>query len=474
MSSLPPTEMTLPTRGGLWGWFRPDPPAAVRVTNPDEVAAGYRRGQMKVLVWATLGYALFYFVRKNLSIAMPVMGKELGIGKDQLGLFLTLHGLIYGASKFANGFIGDRANARTFMATGLLLSALANIVFGFSSAVIVFGIVWMLNGWFQGMGFPPCARLLTHWFPPKQLATKMAIWNSSHSIGAMTIVVMCGYLAGYSWRLCFFVPAAMAIVCAVVLFLTLPDTPAAVGLPDVAGTRLADDHRPTDDLTDDAQSPEAFRSFVGRHVFGNPHIWILSLANFFVYTMRYAVFDWGPTLLEETRGIKLSTAGWMLGAFEASGVIGGLAAGWVTDKFFGGRGARVSVFWMFGCVGAILLLWRYPGKSVAPYTVILCLAGFFIYGPQALIGISVANLATKRAAATAIGLTGVFGYASTVLSGWGLGLLVQKYGWDRGFLAMFVVGILGTITFIVAWNAKAHGYATDDEPPKRGFEVIRT
>jgi OPA family glycerol-3-phosphate transporter-like MFS transporter/OPA family sugar phosphate sensor protein UhpC-like MFS transporter len=466
--------MIVSQRGGLRGWFRPDPPAAVRVTDAAEVAAGYRRGQMKVLVWATLGYALFYFVRKNLSIAMPVMGKELGIGKDQLGLFLTLHGVIYGVSKFANGFLGDRANARTFLATGLLLSALANVVFGMSSAVIVFGIVWMLNGWFQGMGFPPCARLLTHWFPPKQLATKMSIWNSSHSIGAMTVVVMCGYLAVYSWRLCFFVPAAMAIVCAVVMFFTLPDTPASVGLPDVEGTRLADDRRPTDDVTDDTQSSAAFRSFIRMHVFGNPHIWILSIANFFVYTMRYALLDWGPTLLGETRGIKVSTAGWMIGAFEGSGVLGGLAAGWITDKLFGGRGARTSVLWMFGCMGAILLLWRYPGKSAGAYTVILCMAGFFIYGPQALVGIAVANLATKRAAATAVGLTGVFGYASTVLSGWGLGLLVQRYGWDRGFLAIFVIAILGTVTFALAWTAKAHGYAPDIDPPRRGFEVIKT
>jgi OPA family glycerol-3-phosphate transporter-like MFS transporter/OPA family sugar phosphate sensor protein UhpC-like MFS transporter len=467
-------EMTIAgRRGGLWGLFKPDPPALVRVTDPAEVAAGYRRGQMKVLVWATLGYALFYFVRKNLSVAMPVMGKELGIGKDQLGLFLTLHGVIYGASKFANGFIGDRANARTFLATGLLLSALANVVFGLSSAVIVFGVVWMVNGVFQGMGFPPCARLLTHWFKPKELATKMSIWNSSHSIGAMTVVVMCGYLATYSWRLCFFVPAGLAMACALVMYLTLPDTPTSVGLPDIEGTRVADDQRPTDDLTDDTQSAAAFRSFLRTHVFGNPHIWILSLANFFVYTLRYAVLDWGPTLLLETRGVKLSTATWMVGAFEGSGVVGALMAGYVTDRWFRGRGARVSVIWMVACMGAILLLWRYPGKSVMAYAGIMCLAGFFIYGPQALIGISVANLATKRAAATAVGLTGVFGYASTVLSGWGLGLLVQKYGWDRGFLAMFVVAIMGTITFVVAWNAKAHGYAEEGEMPRRGFEVIK-
>ena len=407
--------------------FEPAPAVPITQTDPAALQASYGRWRWRVLFWSILGYAIFYFVRSNLPIAMPEIEKSLCISKSQLGLFLTLNGVLYGISKLANGFFGDRCNARSFMVVGLLGSAALNLIFGFSSTVAVFVVVWMLNGWFQGMGFPPCARLLTHWFPPKQLATKMSIWNSSHSIGAMTVLVMCGYLAGYSWRLCFFVPAAMAIVCAVVMFLTLPDTPASVGLPDVDGTRLADDRRPTDDVTDDTQSSEAFRSFVRRHVFGNPHIWILSIANFFVYTMRYALLDWGPTLLGETRGIKISTAAWMMGAFEGSGVLGGLAAGWLTDRLFGGRGARTSVLWMFGCIGAILLLWRYPGKSAGAYTVILCMAGFFIYGPQALVGIAVANLATKRAAATAVGLTGVFGYASTVLSGWGLGRISWGY-----------------------------------------------
>ena len=471
MPSSPTSQAPLVTRFGLLAWFRPDPPAAVKITDAHEVERGYRRGQIQVLLWATIGYALFYFVRKNLSMAMPVMGKQLGIGKQELGLFLTLHGVIYGVSKFANGFLGDRANARTFMATGLILSAMTNVVFGLSSTALIFGIVWMFNGWFQGMGFPPCARLLTHWFPPKRLATQMSVWNTSHSIGAGCIVVLCGYLVGYSWRLCFLVPAVLAIVGALMMFLTLPDTPASVGLPDVEGTEsAAGDHRPTDDVTDLTQTPDSFRSFIRRHVFGNPYIWIIAIANFFVYTVRYSVLDWGPTLLHEAKGIKLSNTGWMVAAFELSGIVGMLFSGWITDRLFGGRGARTCVFSMLGCIGSVLLLWLYPGKSVAAYTGILCLAGFFIYCPQALVGIAVANLATKRAAATAVGLTGVFGYASTILSGWGLGLVVEKYGWDRGFLAMAVVTVLGTLAFVLAWGAKAHGYA--QEVARGGFEVI--
>jgi OPA family glycerol-3-phosphate transporter-like MFS transporter/OPA family sugar phosphate sensor protein UhpC-like MFS transporter len=155
----------------------------------------------------------------------------------------------------------------------------------------------------------------------------------------------------------------------------------------------------------------------------------------------------------------------MVATFEVAGVVGMLFSGWLTDRVFGGRGARTCLFSMVGTIGAMLLLWKFPGQSALAYTVILCMAGFFIYGPQALVGIAVANLATKRAAATAVGLTGIFGYASTVLSGWGLGLLVHRYGWDRGFMAMLVVAVIGTLCFALAWPARAHGYA-DAAPPE--------
>ena len=107
------------------------------------------------MIATIIGYATFYFVRKNLSIAMPVMEKSLGVTKADLGLFLTLHGVLYGVSKFVNGFFGDRCHVRTFMVTGLVLSAIVNVFFGLSSAVVALGIFWMINGWFQGMGFPP-------------------------------------------------------------------------------------------------------------------------------------------------------------------------------------------------------------------------------------------------------------------------------------------------------------------------------
>src|SRR5437016_14262583 len=268
------------------------PAAAITIESHDAgtVAGKYRYWQKRSLFTLIIGYATFYFVRGNLPFAMPLMEHNLGIQKQQLGLFLTLYGLLYGVSKFANGFLGDRANARAFMAFGMGSSALMNVFFGFSSAVVTLGLIWMANGWFQGMGFPPCARLLAHWFPPKQLASRMSIWNISHSIGGGLIVILCGYLVVVSWRLAFFVPAAIAFVCVIFIWLTLPDTPPSVGLPEVEGTQS---HSETH------ESGAEFKDLVIKHVFLNHYIWIVSLANFFVYIIRYAVLDWGPTLLTE-------------------------------------------------------------------------------------------------------------------------------------------------------------------------------
>ncbi len=439
---------------GLLALFAPPPPVPPIQGSSDEVRSLFKSWQMRILLSTMLGYILFYFVRKNLSLAMPAMGKDLGITKADLGLFLTLHGIIYGLSRFINGALADRTNARMLMTAGLALCALMNFGFGLSSTVLALGVFWMLNGWVQGMGFPPCARLMTHWFEPRELATKQSIWNASHSIGAGLVAILCGYLVMIHWRLCFHVPALLALGGCVVLWLTLRDTPPSIGLPEVPGTEGS---APVD------SSGSEHRAFLKKAVFGNRFIWLLALANFFVYVVRFGVLDWGPTFLSEAKQVELKTAGWMMAAFEISGVTGMLIAGFATDRLCGGRGARTCVFYMVGAGLAMLALWRLDTPSLTANTVLLCLAGFFIYGPQALVGIAVANLATKRGAATAAGFTGIFAYASTIFTGWGMGLLVDRHGWNAGLMSIVAASVLGTLFFLAAWGSRAHGYAESKE-----------
>ena len=443
----------------------------------------FKYWQTRTIVATMIGYALFYFVRKNFSLAMPGLEADLGISKTSLGIFLTLNGVIYGLSRFVNGILADRMNARWYMAIGLGLCALANFAFGFgedvsywitgehdgsqftNTMILFMGVMWVINGLLQGTGFPPCARLLTHWIPPTELATKMSVWNTSHSVGAGLVVILCGYIMGNlgvgpdhtgAWKWCFWIPSAIAFAGAIGLVVFLRDTPSSVGLPELEGTE-SKEKKP-------APKGAEHRAFLMKHVFRNPLIWILGFANFFVYIVRFSVLDWGPSLLSQSKGVSMSHAGWLVAMFEIAGILGMLFAGWATDKWLKGRAHRTCVFCMAGSALFVFLFWQLPAD--APIWLLfatLCAAGFCIYGPQALIGIAAANQATKRAAATANGLTGLFGYASTLVSGVGLGFVAQHYGWNWAYVGIIGMAVVGMLVFLLMWGARADGYEAETE-----------
>lgn len=442
--------------------FAPPPDAPPLEGSPEEVRSTYKSWRGRQLFLTFWAYAIFYFVRKNFSVAMPLLEEELKITKTDLGKFLTAHSILYGISKFANGYVADRSNARTFLAFGLMASAMLNFGFGFVNTVSAMGILWCLNGWFQGMGFPPCARVLSHWFAPSERGTMWGIWNASHMVGAAVILVWAGYLGkNYGYKAIFFAPAAVAVLMSLAILVFLRDTPGSVGLPEIEeyfGIEAQEQQDTTKEPeTDPAPTPEQaddeFKHFLRRRVFGNPYVWLICLANFCVYTVRYGFLDWAPTFLSQVKGYQLDHAGWMTAGFELAGLVGSLLAGIITDRFFRSKRAPICVAYMIGTAVSIVALWKLPAGSFTSDAIVLLAVGFMVYGPQFLVGVMTADIVTKRAAATAIGLTGLFGYGSSVLYGYGLGKLVDSYGWDAGFMMLAGIAVLGAGFFALCWNA---------------------
>ena len=345
----------------------------------------FKYWQWRTIIGTMIGYAIFYFVRKNFSFAIPGLTAEYGISKTTFGVIMTLVGLIYGVSKFVNGVLADRTNGRWHMVTGLSVCSVINFIFGcgaiicawitgqtygttfIHTLVVLFGVLLILNNMFQGCGFPPCNRLITHWVPPKELATKMSIWNASHSIGAFIIAILCGYLMGHTgtdmtgdpemrqrvventasitekmdaasaeayvtnalqhvgaWQWTFWVPAAIAVLGVIFIIVTLRDTPKSVGLPELEGTKTQ---------LDEHDSSEEFKAFLRKKVFLNPMIWGLAVADFFVYIVRFAVLDWG-------RGVWTYHNTWYWGS--ASGELDGVPFGWNIGYGFGNTEAATE------------------------------------------------------------------------------------------------------------------------------------
>ena len=315
----------------------------------------YRYWEWRTIIVLSVGYALFYFVRKNLGMAIPAMEAELGISKTQLGIFLTLHSLIYGFSRFVNGLLVDRFSKKKIMSLGLLLTCIVNLVICFSpklngmlnlldaegkatlGLVYLIGSLWVLNGYLQGMGVPPCFSLLARWIKPSELATKQSVWNVSHTFGAGIVVALCGFILnhfGYSaWYLCFAVPALIALVGVPVLWFGLKDDPTEVGLPPVEKmdrtiASSCNEYNPLDNL-----EGGRYKKIVKKMVFGNPFIWIIAISNFCVYVIRLTILDWGASFLTETKGMDIAQAGGLLATTEiVGGTLGMLLAGWLSDN----------------------------------------------------------------------------------------------------------------------------------------------
>ncbi|MCB1174361.1 MAG: MFS transporter [Leptospiraceae bacterium] len=424
------------------------PPRRSQITFEESLKFTYDYWRSRTLYSMLLGYAAFYFVRKNIAIANPVMREELGISATAFGVVLTGHSIIYGLSKFFSGILADRSNARYFMAIGLFLSAVMNYFFGLSSSLLFFGTFWMLNGLFQGSGVPPCSRMLTAWFSKKESGTYWGIWNASHQVGGAGISLLAGYLitAEYGWRATFYIPATLAVIVSLLLVLLLRDRPTSLGLPPIE--EFKKDGTAPPDLRSGSQADQINTfSILRSEVLNKPIIWIVSLANIFIYIVRIGFLDWGTTYLNES-GLEESSWGIIIAIFEITGLAGALAAGALSDRMTARRG-MVAVASMALLTICLLLFWHFPTSDPWQAAFFFGLIGLFVYGPQLLVAV-IAAQAAPRAAGTAVGLTGLAGYLGSSLCSILTGVFLDNFGIDSVVLFYLASAIIGTLLFVVS------------------------
>ncbi len=435
----------------FFGKFKALRPAETLITDEEEIQSTYRYWRIRTLYSCFIGYVVFYFCRVNISMAIPAMETDLGYSKTKLGLIVSALQIMYGIGKFCNGILADRSNPRYFMAFGLFLSAIVNIVFGLNASLLVLMVLWGMNGWFQSMGFPPGARLLSHWYSPSEYGRIWGIYGCSHQVGTAAIMVIGGYVVSFGWQYVFILPAMLAVLIALFLFNRLKDVPETMGLPPVEKyTGDVKDEKKLEEL--ETQPP--VRETLFKYVLNNKYIWFIGLGNLFLYIARYGIITWVPSFLTETKGITIEKVGWNLFLFEILGILGMLSAGWISDKISKARRGPVMAIYMFILSFGIFWFWNTPGSNPVVFTFALAVCGFLVYGPLMLVSVAVAGFAGKKSAASASGFTGLLGYTGATLSGFGIGYVSDIYGIKTGFSLLIASGILSAFFFALTWKVK--------------------
>ncbi len=440
------------------GFLKPPPP---REPLPEGQAdATYRRLRLQVFIGIFVGYAGYYLVRKNFTLAMPYL-IELGYSKTDLGLALSGVSIAYGLSKFFMGNVSDRSNARTFMALGLLCSSAVMIFMGTmpiatSSVTIMFGLL-LLNGWFQGMGWPPSGRVMVHWFSQNERGTKMAVWNVAHNVGGGMVgpIAILAMAMFADWHAILYLHGIFALVVAMLVLLLVRDTPQAEGLCTIEKHR--NDYPKAYEYSEKYEKELSAKAIFFEYVLNNKFLWTIAIANAFVYFVRYGVLDWAPTYLNEVKHFSFEQSGWAYAFYEFAGIPGTLICGWLSDKVFNGRRAPVSILFLALTLVCVLTYWWNPPGNPKLDIAMLIGIGFFIYGPVMLIGVQALDLAPKKAAGTAAGFTGLFGYVGGAVSAnIVIGMVVDAAGWDAGLSLVAGACVLAMVLISFTWRAESH------------------
>jgi|SaaInlStandDraft_5_1057022.scaffolds.fasta_scaffold03810_6 MFS transporter, OPA family, sugar phosphate sensor protein UhpC len=406
-----------------------------------EINGLYKHWRTQLVLFMFLGYSCFYMSRKSFTFVMPFIADDLGFSKTDLGAIATILYITYGISKLLSGVLADKSNPRYFMAFGLIITGILNITFGFCSSVLVFGIIWGLNGIFQAWGWPAITKILTYWFEKKKRGTWWSVCNTAHNIGGGLLPLFSVFLAAtFNWRLALFVPGIISIIMGFVLIHRLRDIPQSLGLPAVED-KLADNSETSVDIS--------IKDILFKQVLSNHSIWLLAGSYFAIYVIRMALGDWGMFFFIEEKNYSPTLAGSAILWFEVGGFIGVLSGGWVSDRIFKGNRLPYCFFCFLSIILGVSALWYNPFSMPGIDFIYMTLLGFLVFGPQMLVGLAASENVDKRAAATANGFVGLFAYIGAACAGMPLGMIIDRWHWQGFFYTLLASTIIGVLFILI-------------------------
>jgi len=411
------------------------------------ISPDMKKWRLQIFSVTWLAYFGMYFCRKNFSVVMPVLSRELHTTKEEFAIVITVFSLMYMIGQFLNGYLSDRHGPRLIVGIGLLLSVISNLMMGWMGTVGSFLFLMGLNGFGQSSGWSGLIKNLTPWFKKKERGVVMSYWTTCYVIGGMAATAFATYwlsnqyfFSDLSWRRAFLFPAALLLVISLVYIVFIRNNPADVGL---------------EPFEKDTSTEKGKRKEKAAHlaVLKNGAVWIAAIMYFFVKFTRYAFLFWLPLYLSEALKYSDERAGYTSIAYEAFGFFGILAAGYASDYLFKSHRFSVSSIMLF-CLAFVLYLQPHLSPlGIVPTIISIGLIGFFTYGPDSLMsGAAAMDIGKNHGAALAAGIINGVGSAGQLLSPFAVAYIVGKYGWDALFELFVFVTLIAALLLILKWN----------------------
>ncbi|MBQ6911247.1 MAG: MFS transporter [Bacteroidales bacterium] len=448
----------------FYSYFRISKPRVQKVP-AEEVDATYKRLRTRTFWGVTLAYTLYYVCRMTLGVVKQPLIDGGVLTAGQLGIIGSAFYFVYAVGKFINGFVADYCNIRRFMAVGIGISAVVNLILGVLGLLhgplglgavlmlIAFSVLWGVNGWMQSMGSPPGTISLSRWYPLSRRGTMYSIFSSTPQLGKAVSMIMTGFIvAAAGWQWGFLAASAAGFIGLVVSLIFIADTPESEGLPSVQELSSEPvrpmDTRPTKELQ--------------KWVFRHPGIWVIAISTAFLYITQHAVSDWGVLFLQKQKNFSLERATQIIGLAEIFGVAGNLCAGWLSDVVF--RGNRVRPVVISGVLAVLSLAgFLFWGGGFAVNMAFVAMFSFAFSVVFCIVaGLMALDFVPRKATGAALGIVGISSYAAAGAQSVASGFLIDGFAsdgiYDFGPVSLFwiVACFLAFVLPVLGWKYLKH------------------
>jgi sugar phosphate permease len=406
-----------------------------------------RMWRVRILTTTWLSYAGFYFCRKNFAIAKSSIMSSMEIDRSDVAHLFTAYLAAYMLGQFLTGFLGRRVATRMLLLSGMGITLVCNVAFGFSylmgpAGYWPFLFLMVVNGFAQSTGWPGNVGVLGNWLERRGRGRVMAVWATCYQLGSILAKAFAALMIGIAGAAWSFWGASIIMLGVWLIFYRYQrDAPEDVGLSAMV--------EEVEVLQSDAGPVATDGLFAGwtRQVVVT--IFLMGGCYFTFKFLRYALDSWGPLAIEELFGTDAATAGYISTVFDWVGFAGVLVAGWASDRFFAGRRYQTIVLMTLGMVLAFAFLAIIGMNSLWLFAVGLSLCGFMLMGPDSLIaGVGAIDIGGRRGAIVAAGLINGIGSVGPIFQEEIIGWVLDNYGYRASLnllVGMAILAVVGTV-----------------------------
>jgi len=410
-----------------------------------------KAGPIHGLRWIILGLIFLvtcinYIDRSSIGLLVTRFGPDIHITITQYGYISSLLLLAYTVSQSVSGRLYDRFGARIGFSASIIVWCIAAMAHSFMTGVVSFAVCSFFLGLGEAGNWPGAAKVIAEWFPQRERAVGMAIFNGGASMGAVIApLLVAGFLEPhFGWRKTFLIIGSLGFVWLAAWL--------AIYRPLFQHPRLSTEERllireGQPDVTVDDAKPVSLRALLSLR-----QTWGILLARFCVDPVWWLYMLWLPTYLKEVRGFSLKDIGISAWAPYLAAAAGALFGGWLAGRLIkGGMSVNRARKTTVGLAACMMPFGIFAARAHSPYTALACIS-VVLFGFQMWIS-NVQTLPSDffshRSVGVVAGMGGTAAGIASLLFNLATAPMAHKFGY--GFV-LTLAGALAPVGFgLLLW-----------------------